>query len=281
VARHARHALPKTPDVPTVPEQEGAMIRVCRGVRLNPAAYRFYRDVLLTFVEGGGPPDAARLRLFAERRGVPLEATLARLAVADLVQRDPATGAIAAAYPFSGVHTPHRITLDIDPGAGADDEAGGAEVATHVFAMCALDALGIPLMLGRTGRIASRDALTGEPVTVTLRLDADALAAEARPIPLAAWRASWHPDEAVLLARPAEHEAEHDAGLCTASGTCCPVTNFFSSRRHAEEWMAEHPSSDARPVQPDEALRRAYELFAGVLDRELAEKGGGDHAEDD
>jgi hypothetical protein len=47
-----------------------------------------------------------------------------------------AGGTIRAAYPFSATQTPHRVRI-----------AGGAEV----WSMCAIDALGIPAMLGREG----------------------------------------------------------------------------------------------------------------------------------
>ena len=61
-------------------------------------------------------------------------------------------GKIHSAYPFSATQTPHRVQI-----------TGGAEV----WSMCAIDALGIPAMLGRGVIITSRDPVTGEPVTVT------------------------------------------------------------------------------------------------------------------
>jgi hypothetical protein len=79
---------------------------------------------------------------------------------------------------------------------------------------------------------------------------------------------TWQPARVVLVTRPPEHEAEHAAGTCVAEGTCCPVTNFFSSHTHARAWLARHPDSDGQVVTPVEGLRRAHALFAGVLDRE-------------
>jgi hypothetical protein len=93
--------------------------------------------------------------------------------------------------------------------------------------MCALDALGVPLMLRRAALITSVDAHTGEAIRVLIRPPTVALDAPA--IPAADWRVSWDPVGVVVYARPAEHEAEHDAGICHAEGTCCPVTNFFAT----------------------------------------------------
>jgi hypothetical protein len=232
------------------------LIRVCRGARLAPAAYRFYRAILRHFAEQGGPPDPSHLRRLARRFGVPLAATLADLAAQDLVQRDPATGAIRAAYPFSGVPTTHRVALAPDRASGDLDRTGG-----EVFAMCALDALGIPLMLRRGAMITSRDALTGAPIAVTVTvIDGGALGRAGR------WSARWDPAGAVVLARPERHELEHDCGR-EAAAVCCPLTNFFASAAHARRWAEMHPVGDAVVMGRARALRCAHALFGGLLDR--------------
>jgi hypothetical protein len=78
----------------------------------------------------------------AARFGVPLAATLAEFAAKGLVQRDPVTGAIHVAYPFSGVPTVHRLTLGLTRAPAVGDTAHHDRQT--VYAMCALDALGIP-----------------------------------------------------------------------------------------------------------------------------------------
>lgn len=246
---------------------EGAsdLIRVCRSATLPPAAYQFYRALLLVFPETGSPPDRPILRALARRYTVPLEATLADMARQDLVQRDPATGAIRAAYPFSGVPTAHRVTLPINPA----NPAGTA--AVQLYAMCALDALGIPLMLRREALVSSADALTGAPVRVSVRRRSHAAGATLVPAgetgqaagALENWIAVWEPATAVVYARPEEHECE--GGV--AAGSCCPLTNFYVSWEQAERWAADHGSVEDVVLAPEEALRRAHALFAGVLDR--------------
>jgi hypothetical protein len=230
------------------------LILVCRSTQLAPAAYRFYRAVLLSFPERGGPPDRPRLRELAAHFGVRLAATLAELAAKGLLQCDAATGAIRTAYPFSGVPTAHRVTLAPDTGdATADLDA------RQVFAMCALDALGVPLMLRRDGRIASQDALTGETIEVQVRVTDAAALADA-----AGWEARWDPASTVIYARAPEHE--HDCGVDAASA-CCPLINFFTTEAHARAWAAAHPIADGVTLSQEEAMRRAQAEFGGLLDR--------------
>jgi hypothetical protein len=232
------------------------LVDVCRSIRLPRAAYRFYRALLLVFPEHGGPPERATLRRLARRFDVGLEATLALLVARDLVQRDPATGTITAAYPFSGIPTAHRVFL-----AATSDHP-----AVELFAMCAVDALGIPLMLRQAATITSVDGLTHEPVYVSVMPSASGTssAPAAEPVEHGGWRAAWDPVEAVILARPEDHEHTH--GL-VAADSCCPIINFFCSLDHAERWAAAHADGEVHVYSQAQALRYAAILFAGVLDR--------------
>lgn len=227
-------------------------IEAFHAARLPRAEYRFYRALLLAFPEHGGPPDHTTLVRLARDHSVSLEPTLALLAREDCVQRDPTTGAIRAAYPFSGVPTPHRVVLPPHDSAAPP---------AQLYAMCALDALGIPLMLRRGAVITSADALTGDEVRVTL---APTTIGEpgngGAGIP--GWSATWEPPTSVIFARREEHDCAGDA-----SGACCPVINFFATAAHAQTWVAAHGSPDGGLLTPAEALRRAQTLFAGILDR--------------
>ena len=139
---------------------EDDLVLVCRTARLTRSAYGFYRALLLRFPVLGGPPEIANLESLAQQHGVPYEETMILLETLDLAQRVRATGAIRAAYPFSGVPTMHRVRLTPDSDAGAIS-------GVAVFAMCAIDALGIPLMLRCNAQISSRDPLTHGPVSIT------------------------------------------------------------------------------------------------------------------
>jgi hypothetical protein len=122
-----------------------------RQAALSVPLRAFHQRLLKAFLTGTSPPDAAVVARQAAQLELDPRATLVALAAADLVHPDSATGSLSVAYPFSGRPTPHRVEL-----------AGGPAV----FAMCAIDALGIPQMLGRDGHISSNDPATGQPITV-------------------------------------------------------------------------------------------------------------------
>jgi Alkylmercury lyase len=135
--------------------------------------------------------------------------------------------------------------------------------------MCAVDALGIPLLLRRSALITSADALMGEPIRVVMRPPADPRSLPLA-IPFADWRVSWDPDSIAVYARSEEHLTEHDAGTCVAAGTCCPITNFFRSAEDAGEWTTRQGAAapaDGLVLTQAEALAYAHKVFAGVLDR--------------
>lgn len=167
----------------------------------------------------------------AAELGLDPPAALAALAAADLVHADPATGSIAVAYPFSGRPTPYRLEL-------ADDPA--------VFAMCAVDALGIPQMLRRDGRISSVDPTSGQPITVEVHVGA--------------WR--FQPATTVLLSGST---AAGDA-CDTAADWCCRYINFHTDREAADTYRRAHPGMTATVFGQAEAVKAAKWAFGGLLD---------------
>jgi hypothetical protein len=229
------------------------LVWVCRSATLPHAAYRFYRALLLVFPQRGGPPDHATLRRLARHFGVGLKAILAQLASQDLVQSDLATDAITAAYPFSGIPKPHRVTLLTEPGGSP---------AVQVYAMCALDALGIPLMLQRPALVISVDPLTGEEVRIRAWQENATTSGDTSGLP--GWRAVWDPATAVVYARP--EDPTTDAGDI-ASACRCPVTNFFAAAAHASQWAEHHGAPGDVLLAPAEALQRAERRFGGLLER--------------
>jgi hypothetical protein len=138
-------------------------------------------------------------------------------------------GVVAVAYPFSGTPTPHRVALDGLPA---------------VYAMCAIDALGLPLMAGRDGRITSADPRDGTPVEVTVRGGT--------------W--SWTPGGTVVVAG----RADRGAG-CDSFEVMCPNTAFHASAGSARAWLAGHGGLDAEILDHDTAVECGRLNFAGLL----------------
>jgi NAD-dependent dihydropyrimidine dehydrogenase PreA subunit len=139
-------------------------------------------------------------------------------------------GIVAVAYPFSGTPTPHRVELDGLPA---------------VYAMCAIDALGLPLMAGRDGRITSADPHDGTPVKVTVRDGT--------------W--SWAPVATVVVAARAA-----DCGTeCSSSEVMCPHTVFFASPGSACAYLAGHGNLDGQILDQDTAIECGRLNFGTLL----------------
>src|SRR5260221_12524422 len=107
----------------------------------NPTARAIYEYILRTFAQTGRP---TTVETIVQALNLPDRAT-GELYVRDIetgggVYRDSVTGKILSAHPFSATPPPHRITL------------GGAQ---DVYAMCAIDALGMPFMLNTEAVIHS------------------------------------------------------------------------------------------------------------------------------
>jgi Alkylmercury lyase len=116
---------------------------------------------------------------------------------------------------------------------------GGAEV----WSMCAIDALGIPAMLGRDVVITSKDPVTSEPVTVT-----------AGPGRTNVWR----PGGAVVYIGSRGCPGP-------AAAVCCDALNFFTSTASARTWAREHPDVTGNVVGQSRAEEIARQTFGALL----------------
>lgn len=114
-----------------------------------------------------------------------------------------------------------------------------------VYAMCAIDALGIPAMTGQDGRIAAADPRDGTPVVVSVR--------DGR------WR--WTPAGAVVvLARTADCGTD-----CASWEVMCPHTTFHASRDSAQAYLAARPGIDGTILDQRAAVESGRRTFGPLL----------------
>jgi hypothetical protein len=120
----------------------------------------------------------------------------------DFLLRKRGTQQIVSIYPVSLKPTEHRVLL---------------ETGTRLFAMCAVDALGMPIMFNKNGRIISRCEECKSEMIFEIKNE-----------------------EIIFMSHP-------DAMICSprrqvypAAETCCPFVNFFCSKKHADEWVAKN-----------------------------------------
>ncbi|MEV7025957.1 alkylmercury lyase family protein [Kitasatospora sp. NPDC093558] len=182
--------------------------------------------VLRSFATTGAPPGQAELDRAAEPFAVPADRVLAELAAEDFLTLDD-TGRIQAAYPFSVTPTEHVVQIADGP---------------TVWSMCAIDALGIPVMLGADAVITSADPVTGEPVRVEFTDGT----------------ATWQPATAVVYygARP---------GNGPAAALCCGYLRFFTDRDTAEQWTGRNAGLNGAVLDQAEAERLGADIFGPLL----------------
>lgn len=199
-----------------------------RTAGLTEPDRELYRFILRTFAVGV-TPGGDELRREAVRLGVEPGTALDRLAEADLAHYDRSSHSIAIAYPFSGRPTEHQVHLC---------------ERRDVYAMCAVDALGIPYMLDQPAEVLSRDSLDGSEIRV--RIDP-------------AGETTWEPESAVVV-----------AGATGMSGpsaeTCCQFMDFFSSEDNARRYLREHPELRGDVLGMRRAIDAGRTIFGGLLD---------------
>ena len=201
-------------------------VAASRASTLDDPVREVHLAVLRHFVATGTAPDVDDLKPAASSAGVDAQEALAALRESDLVHVDE-TGRVRVAYPFSGVPTPHTVRL-----------ASGVEV----YSMCAIDAVGIPLMLGEDGLVRSSDPDSGQVIEVERRDGA--------------WR--WTPEDAVVLV------AWKDGCSSKAEGLC-PSVVFHADRAAAEKHLAGTPGLKGAVVGRDDAVKLSDRSFGSMF----------------
>jgi alkylmercury lyase len=219
----ARHHRPLTLDSLRDAAGDGT---APRAAGLPTRVRELHREILRAFLAAGHAPDPAQVRVIAAGIGVDVAEGLERLAERDLAHCGQ-DGRIRVAYPFSGEPTGHRVQVRDRP---------------SMDAMCAVDALGIPLMAGRDGVITSSDPSTQQVIRVVRCVEE--------------W--GWEPaDTVVLLAQT--------TGGGTAGECLCPSILFCVDRDHAEHYLAGHPELSGSILGQTAAIEIARACFGSLL----------------
>ena len=231
--RHARELIEPSASVST--ESVGRVLEAAaiprertggqRTAALAAPERQLYRWILRQFA-AEGRPSLEVTAAAAAAAGADLNQAIETFRRLDLVHL--AHGQIAVAYPFSGRPTAHRVSIDGRP---------------EVYAMCAIDALGIAAMLELPIEVFSRDPVSGGEVWV--RIDPGD-------------GACWDPKQAVVLA------ASYPA-LGPSFHSCCSVLNFFESGEHALQYLLAHPDLTGHAITIPEAIAAGAAIFGDLL----------------
>ena len=193
--------------------------------QLPPAIRELHRAVLRSFRDNGYA-HREKLHSIAAALGVELDNALHLLATADLVHT-ASDGQVEVAYPFSARPTGHTVHLTGHP---------------PVAAMCAIDALGIPLMTGADGVIDSADPDSGNPIRIQ-RCGSE-------------W--TWQPAIAVVV-------IGHTDCTGTLANTMCRSITFHTNRQSAQAYLDNHPELHAVIVGQADAIALADYAFGPLL----------------
>jgi len=121
--------------------------------------------------------------------------------------------------------------------------------------MCAIDALGIAAMLGKSVTISSAEPGTGDPITVT--------------VPAGKGRAVWEPATTVVFTGQ-----QNTCGTCSppdaavpsvAADTCCRYINFFTTKQSAAACAGAHPEVTGQTLSQKDALKTGAQIFGPLL----------------
>ncbi len=190
-----------------------------------PRGGAVHQFILETFAKTGRSPTLEDIR-----RAVALSnEEEADSLVAELERRGPVhRNAITHAYPFSHEPTPHKVQV-----------AGGPQV----YAMCAVDALGIPFMPKKDAEIRSVCVRCGAEVQIRVKSEQITQQSSA--------------DIAVWLPTVKEN--------CVAATDLCPDINFFCSPEHLKQWNTAHPEQNGQLLTLAQALAYGRKTFEPLL----------------
>jgi hypothetical protein len=130
-----------------------------------------------------------------------IDTILDRLDQMDYIHLNSQKTKIDAAYPFSGIETTHIVTIK-------------NQEHKKIYAMCAVDALGICFMFNCDVSIKSKCSHCNDIIDIEIK------------------------NNEIISLLPEDTAVWFDQDYsCCAATSCCPNTNFFSSEKHFDDWQ--------------------------------------------
>ncbi|MGB7063069.1 MAG: organomercurial lyase [Candidatus Zixiibacteriota bacterium] len=176
------------------------------------------RDIFKTILASGKAPTVEELGVSLEKSDDEITRVLDTLEEMDLLLRRKGTQEVVSIYPFSLLPTRHQIVL---------------EEGEKLFAMCAVDAVGMPGMFDKNIKVTSQCDWCKTEITIEIK---DGEISATSHADLQIWNV--------------EGQGGPDAE------TCCPVICFFCSGEHFGKWKDEN--SDLAKKGRGEPLEQAY-----------------------
>lgn len=193
---------------------------------LDPLTRAVLRGILEGFVAGAGPVEVEAVpALFPEQGPSEVYDAIARLDEKDLILVQD--GQVMLAYPFSGTPTAFKVVLPD---------------SRERYAVCAIDALGVPAMLGHRVVIRSHCHHCREPIEIDAGPDGPVGGAE-----IMVW---------------VGERGDLGKKACTS---ICLTLNFFRSEAHLRSWREAHPDVPGAAAILEEAFNVGAKIFGELL----------------
>lgn len=213
-----------------LPESLNTIVKRLASADLTKEEEEIRKAILKVFAATGTAPTVSDI--VAEVPGSDREEInriCRKLAEKDLIIWEEAEQCVQGAYPFSGLPTAHSVHLKDGP---------------VTFALCAVDALGMPVMLGQGAHIVSRCAHCDTGIEVTVA-----------PEELEQYR----PPGSVVWFPLAEDVC------CPVAQSRCPDINFFCSAEHGDAWWKTRDRPEGLWMTMGEAFEAGREIFGSLL----------------
>jgi predicted transcriptional regulator len=178
--------------------------RKTRCHELTPLEKETLKTIFEAIMEFGQAPTVNELETRMSKPASSIISTLDKLEEKDLLLRKKGTQEITSIYPFSLTPTSHRVIL---------------EDGKQLFAMCAVDAVGMASMFDKDLKVISRCGWCKQEVTIQIKQGEIV--------------SKSHPGILIWNFEPTEGPAAE---------TCCPMVNFFCSKEHLTQWEDANPN---------------------------------------
>jgi len=182
-----------------------------------------------TILKTGRTPTIREMRLPLKKSEDEIIRVLNELEKKDILLRKKGTQEIVSIYPFSLIPTEHQIIL---------------ENGRKLFAMCAVDSLGMPIMFNRKAKIISQCEKCKHEITIEIKDE----------------KIAWTSHPNIMIWSPPQ--------IAPAAETCCPMVDFFCSKEHLQEWIKENPDLIGRISEIEQAfprIKRCWRPYGEIL----------------
>lgn len=201
----------------------------CRCI-LTSGEMQVLKYIFETILKTKKAPTIREMRLALKKSNDYVIRTLDELEKKDILLRKGRTQEIVSVYPLSLTPTEHQIILRNE---------------TRLFAMCAVDALGMPIMFNKKAKIVSQCEKCKQDITIKIENE----------------EIVWVSHPNIMIWSPGRQ-------VTPAAEKCCPLVNFFCCKEHLEDWSKENSDLHGKTSEMKQTfprIKQCWKLYGEAL----------------